>query len=97
MEEKTTHETSTATRGRIIVSLWPEGYRKQGQLTSVDDLTQCSNPMVLDIEIDAAELLQKEWSRSCYQFEQEGALSIQRALREHEAFVTMEDIANAQD
>lgn len=67
---------------RIAISLWPKGRMFEGKRTDPTDRFHCTNPVVLNLEIADAELLAAEWKRTPHLFEQEGARSIETALRE---------------
>ena len=92
MSETTPLYQATFNRDRIQLSIWPRGYRKQGQAVDPDDLDRCPNPTWLNLEICDAELLAAEWARQPYQFEQAASRSIKIALREREIQITMEDL-----
>jgi len=82
-------------RYRVQVSIWPKGYRKQGLRIFPNDLDQCPEPAMLDLEIAEAELLVNEWSKTPYIFEQRAAASIMLALRERERELLREDEIDA--
>jgi len=80
-------------RTRITVSLWPKGRMFEGKRTSPDDKFKCLNPTLLNLEIADCELLIAEWKRTPHLFEQEGARSLEAALREWQEEVYAEDEA----
>ena len=86
-----------AARDRIVLTLWPKGYKRQGQIVHPLDPVRCPNPTLLNLEISDAELLFMEWSRVPQVFEQVAAESIRTALYDWNRAITVEDICNAED
>jgi uncharacterized protein YeaO (DUF488 family) len=97
MSETTPPHNDADWRGRVVLQIWPRGYKKQGKRIDTDDNDRCPAPDVIDLEVCDAELLAAEWGRQPYWYENEGSKSIRTALREREIMINMEDLNNAQD